>query len=158
MNDEIEKELNEGLDKKVFIKRISLVLVEVSVLLIAICIFIITIGNHSRVLFNNDIYFIANIVLIISIILLISGILIFIKLYNIPFIIKRVSLIVYAFLFGIIVLNVTILLYLLYGPAVEFREFLVKYSDTFDKYSSVSSWFYSEEEIEEIRSMQKVED
>ena len=149
--DELDKLLSSGLTKKKLLKRLGIVFIELSLLVISVCIFIIVVNGHSKYLFNDNVLKITYIVLIIFIILLILGLIFCIKNYRVKYKISNKAITVYAILFGLISINSFLFLYLLYGPTKEFKKSLVEFSDKIEKYDYVKKWFYNENEIEEIR-------
>ena len=153
--DELDKELLIGINKKRLLKRFGIVFIELSILIISVCIFAIVVNSHSKYIFNNSILTIAYIVLILSIILLIIGILLFVKNYRIKYKLSNKAIYAYAIMLGLITVNSLLSLYLLYGPIKSFKKSLVEFSDKFEKYDDLKRYFYSDSEIEEIRKIKE---
>lgn len=149
--DDLDKLLSSGLSKKKLFKRLGIVFIELSLLIISVSIFVIVVNGHSKFLFNDNILKITYIVLIIFIILLIVGFIFYFKNYKIRYKLNNKAITVYAVLFGLISINSFLFLYLLYGPINEFKKSLIEFSDKIEKYNDLKKWFYNENEIEEIR-------
>ena len=149
--DELDKILSSGLSKKKLKKRLGIVFIELSLLIISVCIFIIVVNKHSKFLFDNNILKITYIVLILFIILLILGIIFYFSNYKIKYNVSNKAIYFYGALFGLISINSFLSLYLLYGPVDSFKESLVEYSDKIEKFNDLKKWFYSDKEIEKIR-------
>lgn len=150
--DELDTKLLSGLDKRKVLKRLSIVFIEISLLIIPICIFIIVVNKHSKYLFNDSICILSYITLIVFDILLIIGLVLFIRSYRLKLKISNKAIYVYAVLFGLISINSLLFLYLLYGPNKAFKKSVVEFSDKFEKYNEVKYYFYSNNEIEEIKN------
>lgn len=150
--DELDTKLLSGLDKRKVLKRLSIVFIEISLLIIPICTFIIVVNKHSKYLFNDSICILSYITLIVFDILLIIGLVLFIRSYRLKLKISNKAIYVYAVLFGLISINSLLFLYLLYGPNNAFKKSVVEFSDKFEKYNEVKYYFYSNNEIEEIKN------
>ena len=153
-DDDIEKELENGKEKRQKQKRVGILFASLSLLFIPGLISLLVIGTHSNELVTKKLFLVFSILLSIFIIVFIFGMIMYLK--NIKISAKaKVRKGFKYFYIAMITLYVTmcaIVLVLLYGPVPDFRDWLVTTAMQTMDHKHYCTWFYNQKEIDEVFS------
>lgn len=149
---DIEQELKESLNKRKKQKKYGYILTVFSSLFVPILIFLKVISVHSNELVTKDLVFIINILLAIFVTILVIGLVILIRNFKIYLEIKTKKILITAYIFfeAIYIVGLSTVGILLYGPAVEFKEWLVTTAMNTKDHQYYATWFYNKDEIQEV--------
>ena len=159
-NDEIDKVLEKDLKKRQKQKRKGVLLASLSLLFIPALISSLIVGTHSDELITKKVFIICSVMLGIFSILFILGLVLYIKNIKIRAKAKVHKFFKYLYI-GMITLYVTgcsIVLILLYGPAPDFRDWLVTTAMQTMDHKYYCTWFYNQKEIDEVFSRNYIQE
>lgn len=152
--DDIDEKLNEGLIKRQNQKKYGLHLVLIVLVFLPIFITLLVIGQHSNELISKNMVNILYVLTgICSGLVLIGGIL-YLKNINIKYIsrVNKIFKYIYMFFMTIYIICCATLLFLLYGPMNDFRDWLVTTAMATKDHQYYCKWFYNQNEIDEVFS------
>ncbi len=158
--DDIEKKLKDGLNKRKKNKRLGLKFICLSLLFLPCFISLIIVSYHSNKLINKNISLILKILTALLFITLIIGLILVIKNIKIKLKPKVKKIFKYIYLFFMVIYTVGCItvLFLLYGPVNDFRDWLVTTAMQTKDHKYLCTWFYNQDEIDEVFSRNYIEE
>lgn len=151
---ELDEELKDGLIRRQQQKRYGLRLMLIVLIFIPILITLITIGQHSNELISKNMVNILYILMGLCSGIFLIGSVLYIKNMKVIFISTTSKLFKYIYMFFMVtyILCCTTLLFLLYGPITDFKDWLVTTAMATKDHQYYCTWFYSKKEIDEVFS------
>ena len=150
----IDLEMKKSLIKRLHRKNRGIKMSVLSSLFIPGIISLIIIGSHSDKLITSKIKLALILLLAVFVVMLISGFMMYYKNRKIrkKKRLKPIFKYIYIFIMAVYIFTCTGVLFLLYGPYVQFRDWLVTTAMATMDHKHYCTWFYNQKEIDEVFS------
>lgn len=159
-NNKIDLELKKSLIKRLHKKNRGIKLAIISSFFIPGIISLLIIGSHSDKLITSTIKLVLTILLVVFILMLGVGFTLYYKNRKIKRKrrVKPIFKYAYVFVMCVYIMCCTGFLFLLYGPATQFRDWLVTTAMATMDHKHYCTWFYSQKEIDEVFSRNYIQE